>query len=47
MVGASVAAIFGLRAPFLLAAGAFALSAGLAWVLVPRPAQQKSPATSS
>jgi len=27
----------GLRAPFLLAAGAFALAAGLAWVLVPRP----------
>jgi DHA1 family multidrug resistance protein-like MFS transporter len=36
MLGASVAAGLGLRAPFLLAAGAFVLAAGLAWVLVPR-----------
>jgi DHA1 family multidrug resistance protein-like MFS transporter len=37
MLGASIAALFGLRAPFLLAAGAFFLAAGLAWVLVPQP----------
>ena len=35
MLGASVAAAMGLRVPFLLSAGAFALAAGLAWVLVP------------
>jgi len=37
MLGASMAATLGLRAPFLLAAGAFALAAVMAWVIVPRP----------
>jgi DHA1 family multidrug resistance protein-like MFS transporter len=36
MLGAGVAATLGLRMPFLLAAGAFGLATGLAWVLVPR-----------
>jgi predicted MFS family arabinose efflux permease len=36
MLGASVAAAFGLRTPFLLAAGVFAAAAVLAYVLVPR-----------
>lgn len=43
MVGASVAAALGLRTPFLLAAGALAVAAGLAWFLIPSPGQQKSP----
>jgi DHA1 family multidrug resistance protein-like MFS transporter len=43
MLGASVAASFGLRAPFLLAAGAFFLAAGLAWAWVPRPAVEARP----
>lgn len=43
MLGASVAAALGLRAPFLLAAGALVLAAGLAWFLVPSPEQQESP----
>ncbi len=42
MLGASIAAAVGLRAPFPLAAGVLALSAGLAWVLVPRSGQAKS-----
>jgi DHA1 family multidrug resistance protein-like MFS transporter len=46
MLGASIAAIWGLRAPFLLAAGAFAVAAGMAWRLIPAPEQQKSPAAS-
>ena len=37
MIGAGVAAGRGLRMPFLLAAGAFGLAAGLTWALVPRP----------
>jgi len=37
MLGASVAAAWGLRAPFLLAAGAFALATIMAWLLVPKP----------
>jgi DHA1 family multidrug resistance protein-like MFS transporter len=41
MIGASVAAIWGLRIPFLLAAGAFALAAGLTWALVPRSTPDK------
>jgi DHA1 family multidrug resistance protein-like MFS transporter len=36
MLGASVAAAFGLRAPFLLAAGVFGAAAVLAYLLVPR-----------
>jgi DHA1 family multidrug resistance protein-like MFS transporter len=43
MLGASVAASFGLRAPFLLAAGAFFLAAGLGWAWVPRPAVAVQP----
>lgn len=35
MVGASAAAAFGLRSPFLLTAGGLALALGLAWFLVP------------
>ncbi len=37
MLGASVAAAWGLRVPFLLAAGAFALATIMAWLLVPKP----------
>jgi DHA1 family multidrug resistance protein-like MFS transporter len=46
MLGASVAATWGLRAPFLVAAGAFFVAAGLAWVLVPKPEQEPSPTAS-
>jgi predicted MFS family arabinose efflux permease len=38
--------MWGLRAPFLLAAGAFAVAVGMAWRLLPAPQQQKSPAAS-
>jgi DHA1 family multidrug resistance protein-like MFS transporter len=41
MLGASIAATVGLRAPFLLTAGGLALAAGLAWFLVPRSGQEK------
>ena len=43
MLGASIAATVGLRAPFLLTTGALALAAGLVWLLVPRDGQEKSP----
>jgi MFS transporter, DHA1 family, multidrug resistance protein len=43
MLGATVAATMGLRAPFLLAAGGIGLAAGLAWFLIPKPGQMKSP----
>lgn len=43
MLGASVAATWGLRAPFLVAAGVFFAVAGMAWVLVPKPEQEPSP----
>jgi DHA1 family multidrug resistance protein-like MFS transporter len=46
MLGASVAASLGLRAPFLLAAMAFALAASVTWVLVPRRPQKAGPAAS-
>jgi DHA1 family multidrug resistance protein-like MFS transporter len=46
MLGATVAATLGLRAPFLLAAGLFFLATGLAWALVPRAEQRKRPTTS-
>jgi DHA1 family multidrug resistance protein-like MFS transporter len=42
LLGASVAATAGLRAPFPLTAGGLALAAGLAWLLVPRHGQEKS-----
>jgi len=44
MLGASVAAAVGLRAPFLLTAGALALAAGLTWLLVPSKEQRTSSA---
>jgi predicted MFS family arabinose efflux permease len=44
MLGASIAAAVGLRAPFLLTAGVLALAAGLAIFLVPRNGQENSPA---
>ncbi|MFN2290274.1 MAG: MFS transporter [Anaerolineae bacterium] len=37
MLGASVAAAFGLRIPFLLAGAVFFLAAGLGWFAVPKP----------
>jgi len=43
MLGASIAATVGLRAPFILTAGGLALAAGLVWLLVPRDGQEKSP----
>ena len=43
MLGASVAAAFGLRVPFLLAAVIFFLAAGLAWVAVPKPQPATAP----
>jgi len=46
LLGASVAAAFGLRAPFLLAAGLFFLATGMAWFLVPRAEQRKRPTAS-
>lgn len=46
MLGATVAATMGLRAPFLLAAGAFALATALTWILVPRASERPSPAAS-
>jgi DHA1 family multidrug resistance protein-like MFS transporter len=46
MLGASVAAALGLRAPFVLAAGALFLSFGMAWALVPRPERKTGPTTS-
>jgi DHA1 family multidrug resistance protein-like MFS transporter len=46
MLGASIAAAVGLRAPFLLTAGALALAAGLVLALVPRAGQEKSPTCS-
>ena len=45
MLGASVAAAWGLRAPFLLAAGAFALATIMAWLLVPRASKSLPPRT--
>jgi DHA1 family multidrug resistance protein-like MFS transporter len=38
MLGASTAAAMGIRIPFLLAAGCFAVATVVAWVFVPRPA---------
>jgi DHA1 family multidrug resistance protein-like MFS transporter len=45
MLGASIAAVVGLRAPFLLTAGGLALATGLAWILVPRSGQEKGSTT--
>jgi len=47
MLGASVAAAIGLRAPFLLTAGTLALAAGLVVALIPRKEQEKSPTCST
>ena len=41
MLGASIAAAIGLRAPFLLTAGGLALASGLAWLLLPKNGQEK------
>jgi DHA1 family multidrug resistance protein-like MFS transporter len=46
MLGASMAAALGLRAPFLLAAGAFTLAAVMAWFLVPSFEQRSSSSAS-
>jgi DHA1 family multidrug resistance protein-like MFS transporter len=46
MVGASIAATLGLRAPFLLAAGILATASTMIWLLVPR-SEQKPNATAS
>jgi DHA1 family multidrug resistance protein-like MFS transporter len=46
MLGATVAAVVGLRAPFLLAAGSFVLAFVMAWFLVPAPRQKPGPSTS-
>jgi DHA1 family multidrug resistance protein-like MFS transporter len=46
MLGATVAATVGLRAPFLLASGAFALATGMAWFLVPSSEKRTGPTTS-
>jgi hypothetical protein len=43
MLGAGVAVVIGLRAPFLLAAGAFFLAAALVWALVPGAAKEIGP----
>lgn len=43
MLGASVAAAFGLRVPFMLAAAVFFLAAGLAWFTVPKPQPAAAP----
>jgi DHA1 family multidrug resistance protein-like MFS transporter len=42
MLGSTIAVWFGLRAPFLLAAGAFFVAAIMAWFLVPRHGQGNS-----
>lgn len=41
MLGATMAATLGLRAPFMLAAGLFFLATVLAWILVPTAEQRK------
>jgi DHA1 family multidrug resistance protein-like MFS transporter len=43
MLGAGVAVVIGLRAPFLLAGGAFFLAAALVWMLVPSAAKESGP----
>ena len=45
IIGASVAASFGLRLPFLLTAGALAVAAGVTWKLIP-PDRRKGLSTS-
>jgi DHA1 family multidrug resistance protein-like MFS transporter len=46
MLGATVAATLGLRAPFMLAAGLFFVATVLAWILVPTAEQRKRPTAS-
>ena len=45
MLGASIAAAVGLRAPFLLTAGGLALASGLVWLLLPRNIQDSTAQT--
>jgi DHA1 family multidrug resistance protein-like MFS transporter len=45
MLGASVAAVMGLRAPFLLAAAAFVVAFAIAWLKVPASTQKTGPST--
>ena len=40
MLGASIAAVVGLRAPFLLTTGGLVLATGLAWLLAPKSGQE-------
>lgn len=47
MLGASTAALMGLRAPFLAAAGLFSVAGLVAWRLIPRPAHEPRPDTGS
>lgn len=47
MLGAAVAASAGLRAPFLMAASAFALASGLAWAWGPRLDKNRGPTPES
>ena len=42
MLGASIAATVGLRAPFLLTAGGLALASGLVWILLPKDGQDST-----
>jgi DHA1 family multidrug resistance protein-like MFS transporter len=44
MLGASIAAALGLRAPFILAAATLLMAAGLTWWLVPKTHKQTNPA---
>jgi DHA1 family multidrug resistance protein-like MFS transporter len=46
MLGASLAVMVGLRSPFLLAAGGFALAATMTWALIPSAEQRKRPTAS-
>jgi DHA1 family multidrug resistance protein-like MFS transporter len=46
MLGASVAATYGLRAPFLLTAGGFTLVTALTWTLVPPKERRRRPTAS-
>jgi len=47
MLGASVAAAWGLRVPFLLAAGVLLAASGLSWILVPHTRPQPRPTSTA